>query len=257
MFGPYLNCGLEPRTAEPTRTCVAPARTACSRSPLIPADSQVASGCSARKSRWIAASRSKAARGLLPERRDRHQAAQPQHRRPPRPRRPATRRSAGSAPGAALASGRVQADLEQHVDLVRARVRAAARRADELGAVDRLDDVGVRRDGGRLVALETADEVPGEVEVGALGGLGLGLLVAVLPHVGDAEVGEQPHVAGGEELGDHHQADVVGRAPGVGARAGDPSPDGLEVGGELVAPRAHDVRHTTPASRPAASPSRR
>ena len=45
-----------------------------------------------------------------------------------------------------------------------------------------------------------------EPEVGALGGLRLRLLVAVLADVGDAEVGEQPDVGGREELGDHDQA---------------------------------------------------
>ena len=40
------------------RTCVAPARIASSRSALIPAESQVASGREETKSVWIAASRS-------------------------------------------------------------------------------------------------------------------------------------------------------------------------------------------------------
>ena len=187
-------------------------------------------------------------RRVLAEGRDGHQPAQPEHARgvdrggQRRPGPAGRRRTVPSA------SGRVEADLQQHVDLVRSLLGAAASAGDQLGPVDRLDDVGVRRDRGGLVALQAADEVPGQPEVGALGGLGLGLLVAVLPHVGDAEVGQQPHVGGGEELGDHHEADVVGRASGVGAGRGDAAADGVEVGGELVGARqvlAHDS-HTRP-----------
>ena len=98
-----------------------------------------------------------------------------------------------------------------------------------------------------------------QVEVGALGRLVLGLLVAVLADVGDAELGEQPDVGGREELGDHDQRDLVGVAAGVGAGAGDAAAHGVEAGRELVA-AAHAVAvepdHGRP-SRPAASPSRR
>src|SRR4029079_785582 len=98
-----------------------------------------------------------------------------------------------------------------------------------------LDDVGVRRHRRRLVGLQATDVVPGEPEVGALGGLGLGLLVAVLPHVGDAEVGQDPDVGGREELGDHDQGHLVGVAAGVGTGGGDAAAYGVEPGGDLGA----------------------
>ena len=154
-------------------------------------------------------------------------------------------RSAGSAPARPVAPGGSRLTWSRHVDrrataLVRARGRAAP---TSLTPVDGLHDVGVRRDGGRLVALQPADEVPAQAEVGALGGLGLGLLVAVLPHVGDAEVGQQPHVGGGEELGDDDQAHVVGVAAGAGAGAGDPRGVRREAGGDLVARGSRGHRH--------------
>ena len=96
--------------------------------------------------------------------------------------------------------------------------------ATSLAPVDRLDDVGVRRDGRRLVALQPADEVPAQAAGPAhVGHLVLGLLVAVLADVGDAELGEQPHVGGREELGDRDEGDLVGvaaRAPAAASRCG-------------------------------------
>ncbi len=57
----YPSRGLAPSTAVPTRTCVAPAATACSRSALIPADTIVAVGWSARRRDDNSTNRSKAA----------------------------------------------------------------------------------------------------------------------------------------------------------------------------------------------------
>ena len=68
--------------------------------------------------------------------------------------------SAGSAPERPSRSGRVERDLEQHVDRVGPLVGPPRERADQLAPVDGLDHRGVRRDGGRLVALQPADEVP-------------------------------------------------------------------------------------------------
>ena len=65
--------------------------------------------------------------------------------------------------------------------------------------------------------------VQGRRRSGLQGGdLGRGLLVAALPHVGDAELGEQLDVGGREELGDDDQRDLGGVASGVGAGRVDP-----------------------------------
>ena len=139
-----------------------------------------------------------------------------------------------------------------------ARVRAPRQRADQLGAVDRLDDVGVGRDRRGLVGLEPADEVPPQAEVGALGGLHLRLLVAVLPHVGDAEVGEQPDVGGGEELGDDDERHVVLGPPGASAHA---AAMRRRTTSRLAASTSARAvigwLQMTPANRVAAAPSRR
>ena len=94
-----------------------------------------------------------------------------------------------------------------------------------------------------LLLCRRADEVPAQAEVGALGGLLRGLLVAVLPHVGDAEVGQEPHVGGGEELGDDHQRHVVGRAAGARAGVGDAAAYDVEVGRELVGAASREPHH--------------
>src|SRR5689334_7301953 len=57
----YRSLGRTPSTAVPTRTCVAPAATACSRSALIPADTMVAVGWLARREVDKSMSRSNAA----------------------------------------------------------------------------------------------------------------------------------------------------------------------------------------------------
>ena len=97
--------------------------------------------------------------------------------------------------------------------------------------------------------------------LGALLRLGLGLLVPVLPDVHHAELGEQQDVARREVLGDDDQRDLAGIAAGSAARFLDPASDVGQAVGDLVPP-AHrgtpsgDSR-TTPARRPARSPSRR
>ena len=241
----------------PNRTCVAPAATAASRSPLIPAESQVASGWVPTNSPRISASRPYAACGVLAQRRHRHQPAQPQHAGLVDGGREGVQ-VVGVGALAALPPGRVEAHLEQHVDGPGLLVRTPVERTDQLGAVDRLDHVGVRRHGGGLVALEAADEVPPQVEVGAVGRLGLRLLVTVLADVGHPELGEQPHVGGREELRHRDQRDVRGVAAGARRGGLDAAAYGVQVRGELVATLAHAVAiRITPAWRPEVRRSRR
>ena len=137
-------------------------------------------------------------------------------------------------------------------------VGTALQAPHQLDPVDRLDDVGVRRHGSGLVALEATDVVPGEAEVGALRGLGDRLLVTVLADVEDPEVGQDAHVGGREELGDHDQGDLVGVAAGLAAGPRDPLPDRGQPGPDVVG-AAHRplLIQTTPANRVEASPSRR
>ncbi len=155
---------------------------------------------------------------------------------------------------------RVEADLDEAVQLPITATDPLRQRADELGPVHGLHHVGVARDRGRLVALQPPDEVPAQRQVRALPGLGLGLLVAVLPHVGDPEVGQQTYVGGREVLRDHGQRDLGRVATPLLAGRGDPVADGCEVAGDLVlAPSGggHGRTQTTPPSRPARAPSRR
>src|SRR5215207_2893256 len=70
--------GRSPNNAVPTRTTVAPAAIAASKSPLMPAESSTASGWSARTRAARGGQPLEGGAGLLPPRGDRHEAAQPQ-----------------------------------------------------------------------------------------------------------------------------------------------------------------------------------
>ena len=115
----------------PTRTCVAPCCTAASRSPLIPAETQRASGWWVRKSAATSARRAKAGRGVLAEGRDRHHAAQQQP--VGRGHLVGERRhvAGGGAAATALPGLPVEADLEQHPEVVPTRHRCPAERSDQ------------------------------------------------------------------------------------------------------------------------------
>ena len=118
-----------------------------------------------------------------------------------------------------------------------------------------MHNVGIARHRADLVALEAADEVPPQIEVGALGVLVARLLVAVLPHVTDTELGENPDVARRPRLGDRDQYDVLRRTARGVARRGDARARPLEVVGDLVTPAHGDIQ-TMPPKRPV-TPSRR
>ena len=183
--GHYLTAGLGPRTALPTarvsRRLGRPLEVAAHPG-REPGRRRGASATN------VAADRRRAAR--TPRRGPRRAARPPSA---PRSRSPSAASTAAARPASVgrvgartgrSAPGGSRLTWTRHVEVAAALVGAPAqRRRRSLAPVDGLDDVGVRRDGGRLVALQPADEVPAQVEVGALGGLGLGLLVAVLPHV--------------------------------------------------------------------------
>ena len=107
-----------------------------------------------------------------------------------------------------LVEAHLHGDLEPPAQLA----RRAVERAHHLGAVERLDDVGVVGHRGGLVALQLADEVNRDpVAVGQLGALGRRLLVAVLTDRGHAQLSEQVDVGGREELRDDDEGELDGR----------------------------------------------
>ena len=134
---------------------------------------------------------------------------------------------------------------------------------DDLGAVDGLDDVGVRRrPSAALLDCSwpmkwTRDGRRGGQQ---LGHLGRGLLVAVLADVPDAEVGEQVEVGRREELRHDDELISPGRARRPRARGAIRAWTPARLAGELVAAAAvaHGgaPRRRRPAKRPVA-PSRR
>jgi hypothetical protein len=137
------------------------------------------------------------------------------------------------APASVVGLGVVQGDLDQAARRAAQGDRGPRQRRRQPRPVDGVDDVGVRDDGARLVGLELPDEVPGEIEITAVGGLGRRLLVAVLGDVGDAQLGEQTYVGGGERLGDGDERELLRRTARGVARLGDPLTYGREVRGQL------------------------
>jgi hypothetical protein len=214
------------------RTCVAPAATAASRSPLIPAEIQAASGWAARTCAAVSASRAEV-------------------REPYDIGGPGTAAARGPA-----AVNWVEGHLDEYVERRHAR---PVERGHQLGPVDRMHDVRERRDQRGLVPLQRADEVPARRRPG-VGVLRRCFLRPVLPHVGDAELGEQPYVGRRERLRHGDQGELVRRAPGGAGRRGHPLAHRGEVRGQLGAARLPRVGHgdsmATMANRPV-TPSRR
>ncbi len=181
----------------------------------MPAEISCAAGCSARTSSATRRSRANESAGLGPERCHRHHAPQAQTR------------CAGDGLGqrqhlrhrhAAARGVAVEAHLDEHVELAAGELGTAAEGGDEALAVDGVDDVGPPGQRVRLLGLHLPDRVPHQVEVGAA----LRLLAALgdprLPHVADAEVGQQPHVRQRVGLGHHDQGQLGGVAPRGRAR---------------------------------------
>ncbi len=225
-----------------------------------------AAGAEARTCSASCCSRAKAGRGSTLTRGDRHH---------PRSRSPSVLRtrstSAGTASGGAPArpepsepaGSRSTCTSTSSPPVVA--LRADGQSAQQLGPVDRLHHRGVVGHRGRLVALQPADVVPGQVQVGALGRLGHGLLVPVLPHVPHPQPGQQPYVGGGEELRDHGEGDLVGAPARPCAGLRDPAAHrpqaflelGAAVGHRASVPRASPRTLTRPPSRPERRPWRR
>ncbi len=197
-----------PSNAVPTRRCVAPHAIACSRSPLIPALTIRASGWFLRISS-ATASRAKAGIGSAPSGAT---AITPPSRRPAgfgdlvgQPRHGIGGRTAPTLSGLLL--------VQRHLDEAAQRAPGAdggvRQPGDKPGPVHRVHDVGVPRDRASLVGLQPSDEMPGKGKIGAFGGLRTSLLVAVLPDLGEAESGQQPHIGGGKGLRHRDERDLT------------------------------------------------
>src|SRR6185437_16191479 len=136
------------------------------------------------------------------------------------------------------AAGRiaVQAHLDQALDDPPGPARGFTEGPDQPQPVHRMHDAGVPDHAGGLVRLQLPDEVPGEIQVGALGGLRRRLGVAVLPDVGHAQLAEQPDVGRGPGLGHRDQRQLAGLPPGRLARLGDTAADFGQPQGEFFPP---------------------
>ena len=150
----------------------------------MPAEIQVAAGACARTAAATSASRAKAASRVPAERRDPHHPAQtePVGGRDPLDQR---RHVAGSQPDRPTASGRVEADLHQAVEVPAA---LAARRgsspATSLARSTESTTSAYAATAAALLLCSAPMKCQRRSEVGALGGLLDRLLVAVLPDVG-------------------------------------------------------------------------
>ena len=169
--------GRSPSTERPIRRCVAPAATACSKSPLMPAETsslrggrrrapgepgqvlEVGAGSSPSGATVMRPPSTSARRGD-----DGGQVRDPAGTTPARP---------GSVASKSTWTRQVS---------VRPAASAPRERADQLDAVDAVHEVGVARDGAGLVGLQPAQEVPPQRRRDLVG-LVTGLGVAVLAHV--------------------------------------------------------------------------
>src|SRR3546814_709341 len=171
-----------------------------------------------------------------------------------------SRQVVGIAARPSVTARRVQADLEPALQGFGARGRPTGQAADELRPVDGLHNICIAGNCGGLVGLQLTDVVPAHLEISTLRGLVDCLLVAVLTDVAHAQLCEQAHVGGREELGDHDDVDLPRGASCGGTRCSDTAAYGVEVAGELFAPdigRTTHANHTKPAIRPEAAQSRR
>ena len=229
----------------------------------MPADSSTASGWSARTRAASSASRSNAGAGSSPARRDRHEPAQPQpgrsatsvgqRRHVGRGRRRRGRRARPPPP---------RSTWTQHLDRPARRPGRPGRgRATSDSPVDGVHDRAQPGHGGGLVALQLADEVPAQRQVGELGRLADQLLGPVLAEVALPQRGERPDVVGRPRLAHREQRDRRRVAAGRPRGGVDPRPDRAQVlrqvGHVAIFPGARaQPSQTRPAWRPV-TPSRR
>ena len=188
----------------------------------MPAESQVASGCRRRNPARISASRRERRRGVLAQRRDRHQAAQPRAARP-RPPRPPGRQSAGSAPDRPARSGRVEADLEQHVDACgRARARPRSAAATSLRRSTDSTTSAYAATAAALLLCRPPTKCQRRSRSAHSAGLASASCCWFSPTSVTPSSASSRTSRGREHLGHDDQPDLVGLAAGVGAGRRDP-----------------------------------
>ena len=134
-----------------------------------------------------------------------------------RPRRPARPNPRGAAPAAARPARRAGRPGPAPVSSAPGG-RRPVQRGDEASRSTECTTSAYSPPTG-LVGLQLPDEVPGERQIGTLGGLRCRLLVPVLPHVADPEPGQEADVARREGLGDHDQGHLPRCRPAAGAAA--------------------------------------
>ena len=132
----------------------------------------------------------------------------------------------------------LEINLEENLERRVALPTRSVEQRDELGPVERLHDVDERGDALGLLALQLADEVPGRSlkKIGALFTQRVDLLVqfllAALPDVGDAQLGERDEIRDREELR-HHDKGRLFVAPRIPGGRRDALTHLLEPGGEF------------------------
>ncbi len=158
----------------------------------------------------------------------------------------------GAAPGRVA----VEADLHEHIEprvTVPMQAHGLVGRAIEgdgqAHPVDRVHQVGVLDNRPALVSLQLSYEMPPDLCPGRghLRRLRRRLLVAVLPYVADAQVGQPNDVHRGERLRDRHQGHARRIPSGPGAGRRDPVPHGRQVRGQVPLARV-GLRHDHPRS---------
>ena len=201
--------------------------------------------------------------GVPAERRDPHHARAAGAPRPRRSAPPARARRPASHPDRAGRPSAGRGSPAPGTSRSRPRSLRAAAQAGARAWPGRRDCTtsAYAADGGRLVALQLADEVPREVEVGAL------LRPCRRPPGGGSRrrratpsSAQQPDVGGREELGDHDEGDLVaGRdrraaAGGVDAALGPRPGPARDLGPRGRSRHRRPRTLTTPANRPAPRP---
>ncbi len=96
----------------------------------------------------------------------------------------------------------------------------AIQSGDQPGAIHRMDDVGIPRDGACLLGLDLADHVNPRhpVRISAQADLldfRPCLLIAALSDIAHTEIDQRKDIPGREELGHHDQGDACGVSAGV------------------------------------------
>src|SRR5690606_31420895 len=147
------------------------------------------------------------------------------------------------------------ADIHLHTDLQGRQMFRALRRKTlgDLETVYRVDPGEVLRHLACLVALQGADEMPFEIEIGQRLDLGHAFLHVVLAEGALAAARRLTHIGGRPGLGNGQETRLLWRPPDSLAGCGNARMYGLQVGGNRchIMARQYISRHSRSTSRPA------